>query len=65
MTIFIIYCIGFFIVPILLIFFDKVFKGSMDLKNSLESALLICSLLWPVGLIAIFFKLLSYWNEKN
>lgn len=67
MTYFIIYVIGFFIVPIILTLADKYTNGFI-IQGHEETdyffAYTVCSLLWPIGLIIVFFSLLNYWRTN-
>lgn len=61
----IIYLIGFFVCPVLLVALNKIFSGSMGLDgdDNFLAAMILNSFFWPLGLLLTLFLLLLYWRD--
>ncbi len=59
-----IYIIGFIILPIITIALDKIFPGSMNLEDEFMTAMILTSVLWPIGVLIVFLFLLIYWHNS-
>ena len=65
MILLIIYIIGFITCPILVVYWDKRFPGSMNLNGQFPAAMAATSIFWFVSIFYMLGCLLEYWHKQK
>ena len=66
MTLLVIYLAVLVLLPIITVWLDKIFPGSMEIgddDDSFTAMFMLTSLLWPIGIFLVAHSILKYWYK--